>query len=111
VGTPLQEGKEVRVFDERDYVLEYGLTADFALIKSRSADSYGNLLFNKTARNFAPIMATAADITIVQADAIVEIGSIDPECVVTPGIFVDRVVEVAEPAQESDLVARGATYP
>jgi 3-oxoadipate CoA-transferase alpha subunit len=111
VGTPLQDGKEVRSFDEREYVLEYGLTADFALIKCRTADSHGNLLFNKTARNFAPVMATAADITIVQADEIVETGSIDPECVVTPGIFVNRVVEVAEPAQESDLVARGVSYP
>ena len=107
----MQEGKEVRVFDEREYVLEYGLTADFALIKSRSADSYGNLLFNKTARNFGPIMATAAEITIVQSDMIVETGTIDPENVVTPGIFVNRVVEVTEPAQESDLVARGMSYP
>lgn len=111
VGTPLQEGKEIRVFNEREYVLEYGLTAEFALLKCRSADSYGNLVFNKTARNFAPIMATAADITIVQADRIVETGAIDPECVVTPGIFVSRVVEVSGPAQESDLVARGVTYP
>lgn len=111
VGTPLQEGKEVRGFNQREYVLEYGLTADFALIKCRTADSYGNLLFNKTARNFAPIMATAADVTIVQADAIVETGTIDPERVVTPGIFVNRVVEVTEPSQESDLVARGVSYP
>ncbi len=111
VGTPLQEGKEIRAFNEREHVLEYGLTAEFALLKCRSADSYGNLVFNKTARNFGPIMATAADITIVQADRIVETGAIDPECVVTPGIFVNRVVEVNDPAQESDLVARGVTYP
>lgn len=111
VGTPLQEGKETRFFKDREYVLESGLTADFALIKSRMADSHGNLLFNKTARNFSPIMATAAEITIVQADRIVEIGTIDPECVITPGIFVNRVVEVGDPAQESDLVARGVTYP
>ncbi len=111
VGTPLQAGKETRFFKDREYVLESGLTADFALIKSRTADSHGNLLFNKTARNFSPIMATAAEITIVQADRIVEIGTIDPECVITPGIFVNRVVEVGDPAQESDLVARGVTYP
>ena len=111
VGTPLQDGKEVRIFNDREYVLEQGLTADFTLIKSRSADSHGNLLFNKTARNFGPIMATAGAITIVQADRVVETGSIDPESVVTPGIFVNRVVEVREPAQESDLVARGVSYP
>jgi 3-oxoadipate CoA-transferase alpha subunit len=111
VGTPLQEGKEVRRFEGREYVLEHGLTGDFALIKSRSADAHGNLLFNKTARNFSPIMATAAEVTIVQADRVVEIGSIDPEAVVTPGIFVNRVVEVGNPAQESDLVARGVSYP
>lgn len=111
VGTPLQEGKEIRAFNGRDYVLEHGLTADFALIKSKVADSHGNLLFNKTARNFSPIMATAGEITIVQADRFVDTGTIDPETVVTPGIFVDRVVEVREPAQESDLVARGVSYP
>jgi 3-oxoadipate CoA-transferase alpha subunit len=111
VGTPLQEGKEVRTFEGREYVLEHGLTGDFTLIKSRSADAHGNLLFNKTARNFSPIMATAAEVTIVQADRVVEIGSIDPEAVVTPGIFVNRVVEVGNPAQESDLVARGVSYP
>ena len=111
VGTPLQEGKEVRAFNDRDYVLEAGLTADFALIKCRTADVHGNLVFNKTARNFSPVMATAAEVTIVQADKVVGIGDIDPECVITPGIFVDRVVEVVDPAQESDLVARGMSYP
>ncbi|MEZ5174973.1 MAG: 3-oxoacid CoA-transferase subunit A [Acidimicrobiia bacterium] len=111
VGTPLAEGKELRSFGGRDYVLEHGLTADFALIKCRTADRLGNLRFNKTARNFSPVMATAATTTIVQTDELVETGSIDPECVVTPGIFVDRVVEVRDPAQESDLVARGVSYP
>ena len=111
VGTPLGEGKEERSFDGRDYVLERGLTADFALIKAREADSYGNLLYNKTARNFAPIMAAAAKTTIVQAQRVVEPGAIDPETVVTPGIFVNRVCEVAEPAFESVLVAQGASYP
>ena len=111
VGTPLAEGKETRSFDGRDYVLERGLKADFALIKARTADRYGNLLFNKTARNFAPIMATAASTTIVQAAEIVDAGNIDPEAVVTPGIFVQRVVQVAKPAYESRLVAEGVSYP
>jgi 3-oxoadipate CoA-transferase alpha subunit len=111
VGTPLQDDKEIRRFDERPYVLEHGLTADIALIKCRTADVHGNPVFNKTARNFSPVMATAAETTIVQADEITSLGGIDPECVITPGIFVDRVVEVTDPAQESDLVARGVSYP
>ena len=111
VGTPLGEGKETRSFEGRDYVLERGLTADFSLIKARTADTHGNLVYNKTARNFAPLMAMAGAVTIVQADAVVAPGGIDPEVVVTPGIFVDRVVEVPSPAQESELVARGASYP
>ena len=77
----------------------------------RAADAHGNLVFNKTARNFSPIMATAGEVTIVQADEQVAVGALDPECIVTPGIFVDRVVEVRDPAQESDLVARGVSYP
>lgn len=111
VGTPLAEGKEVRTFNGRDYVMEHGLTADFALIKSERADRYGNLTYNKTARNFAPIMAMAAKTTIVQTGALVEVGAIDPEVVITPGIFVNRIVIVANPAQESKLVAQGRTYP
>ena len=111
VGTPLEVGKERRAIDGRDYVLEYGLTADFALIKAKVADYHGNLIFNKTARNYSPIMATAADTTIVQTSEVVPPGGIDPECVVTSGIFVDRIVTVAEPAIESALVAQGASYP
>jgi len=111
VGTPLEEGKEKRSFDGHEYVMERGLVADFSLIKCRAADIHGNLVFNKTARNFAPLMATAGAVTIVQADEIVPLGAIDPECVVTPGIFVNRVVAVSQPAQESDLVARGVSYP
>ena len=111
VDTPLAEGKEVRTIDGRDYLLEYGLTADFALLKSRTADRYGNLTYNKTARNFAPIMAMAAETTIVQTNTLVAVGEIDPETVVTPGLFVDRVVTVTEPAQESHLVAEGRRYP
>ncbi|MCL1600865.1 MAG: 3-oxoacid CoA-transferase subunit A [Actinomycetia bacterium] len=111
VGTPLEVGKERREIGGRDYVLEYALTADFALIKAKVADYHGNLIFNKTARNYSPVMATAADATIVQASEVVPPGGIDPECVVTPGIFVDRIVIVAEPALESTLVAQGASYP
>lgn len=111
VGTPLEEGKERRTFGDRDYVLEHGLTADFALIKCRVADDHGNLIYNKTARNFSPIMATAAATTIVQTQELVAAGTLDPECVVTPGIFVHRIVTVADPAHESQLVAQGASYP
>jgi 3-oxoadipate CoA-transferase alpha subunit len=111
VGTPLAEGKETRAFGGRDYILEHALRADFALIKGHVADTHGNVTYNKTARNFGPIMAMAADVTIVQARRVVPAGGIDPETVVTPGIFVKRVVEVAHPAHESDLVAAGATYP
>ncbi len=111
VGTSLAEGKETRVFNAQDFVLEYGIKADFSLLKCATADRYGNLTYNKTARNFGPIMCTAAETTIVQAKKIVEVGDIDPECVVTPGIFVKRVVEIADPADESKLVAENRRYP
>jgi len=111
VGTVLAEGKETRSFDGQDYVMEYGLKADFALVKAKRADRYGNLVYNKTARNFGPIMCTAAETAIVQVEEVVPAGGIDPECVVTPGIFVDRVVVVSEPAQESALVQEGQVYP
>jgi len=111
VGTPLAEGKESREFDGITYVMERSLSADFALVKSLAADRYGNLVYNKTARNFAPIMCMAAKVSIVQARQIVALGDIDPECVVTPGIFVNRVVEIENPAQESILVKKGVCYP
>ena len=111
VNTVLQEGKESREFDGDTFLMEHGLRADFALVKARAADRYGNLIYNKTARNFAPIMCTAATTTIVQTASLVEAGEIDPEVVVTPGIFVDRVVQVTEPAEESVLVAAGRSYP
>jgi len=111
VGTVLEEGKEKRGFDGREYLLERGLTADFALIKARQADRYGNLLYNKTARNFAPIMCTAAEVTIVQTERFVDASETDPETVVTPGIFVDRIVVVENPLQESILVREGRSYP
>ena len=91
--------------------MERGLTADFALVKCETADRLGNLTYNKTARNFSPIMCTAARTTIVQAHRVVEPGDIDPECVVTPGIFVHRVVEVPDPLQESKLIEDGRRYP
>jgi 3-oxoadipate CoA-transferase alpha subunit len=111
VGTPLAEGKETRVFNGITYVMEHALTGDFALIKCRMADRYGNLVYNKTARNFGPVMCTAAKTTIVQARQVVELGGIDPECVVTPGIFVKRVVEITNPDDESKLVAENRRYP
>jgi 3-oxoadipate CoA-transferase alpha subunit len=95
VGTPLAEGKEHRVIDGRDYLLEYPIHGDVALIKAHRADTLGNLVYRKTARNFGPVMATAAALTIVQVDQIVEPGQLDPESVVTPGIFVDRIVASA----------------
>ncbi len=111
VGTPLEEGKDKREFDGKEYVMERGLVADYSLIKGRAADIHGNVVYNKTARNFSPLMAMAARVTIVQATEIVPLGHLDPECVVTPGIFVDRVVEVPQPLQESALVAEGVSYP
>lgn len=111
VGTPLAEGKESREFDGKEYILERGLKADFALIKGRVADTHGNVIYNRTARNFGPPMAMAAKVTIVQAIEVVDAGAIDPEIVVTPGIFVDRVVQVANPVHESELVAAGESYP
>src|SRR5687767_2418761 len=92
-GTRLAEGKETRNIDGIDYVLEHPIRADYALIKADRADRWGNLTYRKTARNFAPIMASAARTTVVQVREIVELGQLDPEQVVTPGIFVKRVVK------------------
>jgi 3-oxoadipate CoA-transferase alpha subunit len=111
VGTVLAEGKEVREFEGRRYVLEPWLKADFALVKAESADTVGNLTFNKTARNFNPLMCMAATVSIVQARRVLPAGGIDPEHVITPGIFVNRVVEVAEPVHEDVLIAAGRSYP
>ena len=111
VNTPLAEGKESRVFEDREYVMEYGIKADFALVKCEKADRYGNLVYHATARNFNPIMCTAANETIVQAKAIVDAGQIDPENVITPGIFVKKVIEINHPANESELVADEMMYP
>lgn len=101
-GTPLAEGKETRMIDGRGYVFETPLHADFALVKALRADGAGNLVYRKTARNFGPIMAAAAATAIVQVRDIVEIGALDPEVVVTPGIYVNTLVRVA---QEKEPVA------
>lgn len=111
VGTVLAEGKEHREFDGRTFVLERWLKADFALVKCETADPLGNLTFNKTARNFSPLMCMAAKTTIVQAGRLVERGGINPEHVITPGIFVNRVVEVRDPVHEDTLIAAGRSYP
>ncbi|WP_340110883.1 3-oxoacid CoA-transferase subunit A [Maribellus mangrovi] len=111
VGTPLAEGKEIRTFKGRKFLLEEAITADFALVKCHAADRYGNLIYNKTARNFGPIMCMAAKTTIVQTRKIVEPGELDPESIITPGIFVHRVVEIASPMDESKLVAEERRYP
>jgi 3-oxoadipate CoA-transferase alpha subunit len=92
VGTPLAEGKETRTIDGREYVLEHPIKGDVALVKAHRADTAGNLVYRKTARNFGPVMATAAATTVVQVTEVVEAGELDPEAVVTPGIFVDRIV-------------------
>ena len=111
VGTVLSDGKELREFEGRPYVMEPWLKADFALVKSEVADTLGNLTFNKTARNFSPLMCMAATTTIVQTRRLVDRGGIDPEHVITPAIFVDRVVEVPDPVHEDTLIAEGRTYP
>lgn len=111
VNTPLAEGKESRVFKGQEYVLEYGIKADFALVKAETADRYGNLLYHATARNFGPIICTASKVAIVQAKKIVEPGQIDLETVITPGIFVQKVVEISNPADESQLVEEKLSYP
>lgn len=110
-GTPLAEGKETREIDGRHYVLEYPLRADYALISAHVADELGNLVYRKTARNFGPIMATAATTTIVQVSEVVPVGGLDAEHVITPCIYVDRVVRVtprrAGPAGALARVAGG----
>ena len=93
-GTMLAEGKETREIDGRQYVLEYPIYADFALVKAWAADRWGNLIYRKAARNFGPIMAMAAKNTIVQVDQVDALGTLDPEIVITPGIFVNRIVAI-----------------
>ena len=110
-GTDLAKGKPVEVFEGRSYVQERWLKADVALIKAHLGDRLGNLTYRMAARNFNPLMCMAAAQTIVQVSRLVEPGGIDPEAVITPGIFVQGVVEVPSPAQEEDLNRAGAVYP
>jgi len=93
VGTLVAEGKEVRGFDGRDYVMETGLVADLSIVKAWKADERGNLVFRKTARNFNPMMATAGKVCVVEVEEIVATGSLDPDHIHTPGIYVDRIVQ------------------
>ncbi|MFI8093011.1 3-oxoacid CoA-transferase subunit A [Streptomyces sp. NPDC086080] len=104
VGTPLAEGKETREIDGRVHVLEYPIKGDLALISAHRADTMGNLVYRKTARNFGPVMATAATTVVAQVTEIVPVGEIDPETVVTPGIYVDRLVR----AKARRLTVQGA---
>ena len=109
-GTDVAKGKPVGEFDGKHYVQERWLKADAALIKAELADTMGNLTYRKAARNFSPLMAAAAKVTIVQATKIVAPGEIDPEHVITPGIFVNRIVEVADARQEEALMREGVAY-
>lgn len=92
VGTPIAEGKEVKIFDGKDYILEEGIAADFALVKAWKADKLGNLVYRKTSRNFNPLAAMAGKITIAEVEEIVEVGELDPDHIHTPGVFVQRVL-------------------
>jgi len=96
VGTPLAAGKESRTIDGREYVLEMPIKGDVALIGAHIGDRMGNLVYRKTARNFGPVMAAAAALTIAQVAHVVDAGSLDPESVVTPGIYVDRIVQIGK---------------
>ena len=109
-GPELAKGKPVAEFDGRMYVQERWLKADVAIIKAELADRQGNLTYRKAARNFSPLMAAAASLTIVQATRIVEPGTIDPEQVITPGLFVNRIVEIADAQQEEALMRAEVAY-
>jgi len=111
VNTPLSYGKESRKINGIENVLEYAIRADYSLVKCHKADRFGNLIYHATARNFGPIMCTAANISIVQTKQMVEVGELNPEEIITPGIFVKRVVEITNPAHESELVAKQMKYP
>ena len=93
VGTVVAEGKEIREFNGKKYIMEHGLFADLAIIKRHKADKYGNIIYNKTARNFNPVMATAAKLTIVEVEEIIENGKLDPNNIHTPSIFVNRLIQ------------------
>ena len=110
-GTDLAKGKKIEEFDGRPYVQERWLKADFAIVKAHVGDTHSNLTYNKAARNFNPLMCMAAAHTIVQVSKLVAPGEIDPENVITPGIFVQAVIEVSDPQQEEVLNRAGAIYP
>ena len=110
-GTDLAKGKPVEVFEGRSYVQERWLKADVALVKAETADTHGNLVYRAAARNFGPLMCMASKVAVVQVRNIVEPGALDPENVHTPGIFVQKVVQVANPHQEEDLNRAKAVYP
>lgn len=109
-GTELAKGKPIAEFDGRHYVQERWLKADFAIVKAAVGDTHGNLTYNKAGRNFNPLMCMAAAKTIAQVSRLVPAGGIDPEHVITPGIFVNSVVEIADAKQEEDLIRAGVAY-
>jgi len=109
-GTKLSAGKPVEEFEGKHYVQERWLKADFAIVKAEQGDRMGNLTYRMAARNFNPLMCMAAGKTIAQVSTIEELGAIEPERVITPGIFVDTVVQVAHPQQEEDMVRAGVEY-
>jgi len=111
VGTPLAKGKEEKVFNNKKYILEEALSADFAFIKADVADRYGNLTFSKTARNFNPIMCMAAKQSLIQTKKIIEPDETNPEHVITPGIFVQKIIQVENPIIESNAIEEGIIYP
>lgn len=99
VGTPVAEGKEIREFDGERYVMERGLFADLAIVHAYQGDTEGNLIFRKTARNFNPMMATAAKTTVVEVEHLVQPGELDPDHIMTPGIYVDRIIHFRNPSK------------
>jgi 3-oxoadipate CoA-transferase alpha subunit len=103
IGTVLEEGKETKIIGGKKYILELPLMADFALIKAHKADRWGNLVYRKTSRSFNAVMAGAAKVTIAEVDEIVELGELDPEVIVTPGIYVDRVVVRPAVIEEEEI--------
>lgn len=109
-GTELAVGKQIQEFEGRPYVMERALKADVALIKAQQGDALGNLTYRMAARNFAPLMCTAATHTVVQVTELVDVGAIDPEHIVTPGLFVDALVIVPDPQQEESLIGKGVAY-
>jgi 3-oxoacid CoA-transferase A subunit len=100
INTFIEEGKEAKIINGKKYILETALGADFALVKGYKGDRFGNLIYRKSARNNNPIIAMAANITIAEVEEIVEVGQLDPEIVVTPGIFIDRIVQAEKRTRE-----------